>query len=166
MMPELKVDAICQGTVIDHIPAGKAFQIIDLLEISPDDPVMIGTNLASKKYGRKDIIKIEHKKLTEEELSSIAIISQTITISIIEDFKAVRKLLVTLPDTLRGILVCPNRHCVTNVESAGTLFAVESRDPLRLRCIYCERVFDSNIKKYIKCTHEHHFNHFSQSQPE
>jgi len=166
MRPELKVDAICQGTVIDHIPAGRSFQIIDLLEISEEDPVMIGTNLVSRKYGRKDIIKIEHKKLTEEELSSIAIISQEITISIIEDFKAVRKFMVTLPDTLRDILICPNRHCVTNVEKIKTLFVFESRDPMKVRCTYCERVFDSNIKKYIKCTHEHHFNHLSQPQPE
>lgn len=166
MMPEMKVDAICQGTVIDHIPAGKAFHIIELLEISPDDPVMIGTNLASRKFGRKDIIKIEHKKLTEEELSSIAIISQSISISIIEDFKAVRKFKVMLPDIIRGILTCPNRHCVTNVETMKTSFAVESREPLLVRCAYCERVFDSNIKKFIKCIHDHHPNNLSQAQPE
>lgn len=149
-MKELKVDAIKCGTVIDHIPGGKAFKIIDLLGVGQSDQVMIGTNLASAKHGRKDVIKIENRILSEDELNSIALIGQNVSISIIEDFRPVKKKRLTIPDEIRTILPCPNRHCITNNEDAVSHFTVESRDPLQMRCHYCERVFGKEFNKFIK----------------
>lgn len=148
-MKELKVDAIKCGTVIDHIPAGSVFRIVELLGIGRDDQVMIGTNLASGKHGRKDVIKIENRILSENELNSISLIGPTVTISIIEDFVPVKKSTVEIPDELTTIISCPNRHCITNHASISTRFVVESKSPLQVRCCYCERVFDKELNKYI-----------------
>ncbi len=149
-MKELKVDAIKCGTVIDHIPGGKAFKIIDLLGVGSNDQVMIGTNLPSTKHGRKDVIKIENRFLSEHELNSISLIGQNVSVSIIEEFRPVKKSRLTIPDEIESIIPCPNRHCITNNEDAESKFTVESRDPLKMRCHYCERVFGSEFNKYIK----------------
>ncbi|MDA3899675.1 MAG: aspartate carbamoyltransferase regulatory subunit [Spirochaetes bacterium] len=146
-MKELKVDAIKCGTVIDHIPPGKVFKVIDLLGINEDDQVMIGTNLGSPKFGRKDVIKIENRFLSDEEINSISLVARRASISIIEDFKPCKKSKIEIPDTLRGILVCPNRHCVTNNELIPTLFTVEQKEPLLVRCDYCERIFGDELHK-------------------
>ena len=51
---ERQVAAIKNGTVIDHIPAEKTYQVVNLLELQTlDTPVTIGYNYPSKKIGRK-----------------------------------------------------------------------------------------------------------------
>ena len=41
--------AIKNGTVIDHIPADKTFQVVALLELQTiNEPITIGNNYASK----------------------------------------------------------------------------------------------------------------------
>jgi aspartate carbamoyltransferase regulatory subunit len=50
--PALQVSALCNGTVIDHIPADKLFAVVNLLDIpSMGSNVTIGYNLESKKLG-------------------------------------------------------------------------------------------------------------------
>lgn len=149
-MKEMKVDAIKCGTVIDHIPGGKAFKIVDLLGIGQNDQVMIGTNLYSAKYGQKDVIKIENRILSEDELNSISLVGPNVTVSIIEEFHPVKKSRLEIPDVIKSILPCPNRHCITNNEDVVSHFTVETRDPLKMRCYYCERVFGSEFSKFIK----------------
>jgi aspartate carbamoyltransferase regulatory subunit len=148
-MKELKVDAIKEGTVIDHIPAGKVFKIVELLNIGSTDQVMIGTNLSSSKMGNKDVIKIEKRKLSNDELNFISLVAPNATISIIENFVPVKKGTVEVPEEIRTIILCPNRHCVTNHEGLPTRFKVESRSPLKVRCYYCERVFEKELNKYF-----------------
>ena len=59
---ELKVSAIRNGTVIDHIPSDKSFQVLNILNLDGDKhQIYFGTNLDSKKYGKKGIIKIGDK---------------------------------------------------------------------------------------------------------
>ena len=58
---ELKIRAIENGTVIDHITANKALHILKILGL-PDETtknVTIAMNVSSKEIGRKDILKIE-----------------------------------------------------------------------------------------------------------
>ena len=56
---QLVVAAIENGTVIDHIPAEKTYQVVNLLQLEKmDTPVTIGYNLPSKKIGKKGIIKV------------------------------------------------------------------------------------------------------------
>ena len=149
MIKELKVDAIKEGTVIDHIPAGKVFSIVEILGIGEHDQVMIGTNLSSKRFGKKDVIKIENRILSQGEIASIALIAQNATISIIENFKSQKKFKVEIPDTIHSVIRCPNIHCITNEEAVKSRFGVESRKPLKVRCAYCERLFDSKVDQFI-----------------
>ena len=56
----LNIDSLQNGIVIDHITAGTAMVIYDLLELGRlDCCVAIIKNARSEKYGRKDIIKID-----------------------------------------------------------------------------------------------------------
>ena len=60
---ELKVSAIENGTVIDHIPAENVFQVMKILKLDKiNKPVLFGTNLESKKFGKKGIIKVRKSK--------------------------------------------------------------------------------------------------------
>ncbi len=148
MKQQLKVDPIKNGTVIDHITAGKALQVIDLLNMNhPTNEVMIGMNLLSKKMGKKDIIKIEDRQLSDSEVNSIALLTPTATVIYIDDYKVVRKLLVQIPDIIDGLVVCPNPKCVTNVEKVKTRFEVAKKDPIQVRCVYCERKYDVDAVK-------------------
>lgn len=149
-MKQLKVDPIKDGTVIDHIPAGKAFKLIEILKLKEDDQIMVGTNLISKKFNKKDIIKIENREFTKEEISSIALIAPGTTFSIIKNYETIKKTKVSLPDTIKGLITCPNPNCITNYEDIITKFKLVSKEPIKIRCNYCEKVFKADkINKYI-----------------
>ena len=146
-MKELKVDPIKSGTVIDHIPANKALSVLSIIRPKETDMVTVGVNFASKKYGKKDIVKIENRELTEDEVNSIALIAPSAKISIIRDFDIVKKTHVKIPDRIVGLAKCSNPNCVTNHEEIVTRFDVVSKQPVKLRCQYCERIYDID---YIK----------------
>ena len=75
----MKVDAICTGTVIDHIRPGQALRVVELLRL-PEEPVMtIGQNLTSGKHGSKDLVKIEGHELSQSEVDTVAIIAPEAT---------------------------------------------------------------------------------------
>jgi aspartate carbamoyltransferase regulatory subunit len=137
----LVVPKILEGTVIDHIPAGKALEILKVLGISGREGWRIAVlmNVESKKLGRKDIIKIEKRKLTVDEVNVIALIAPTATINIIENFIVVEKFKVGVPDVIENIVRCPNPTCITNKdrEPLKPKFRTISRDPLLLQCDYC-----------------------------
>ena len=70
----MQVSALCNGTVIDHIPADKLFAVVTLLDIpSMKSNVTIGYNLDSKKIGKKGLIKIADCFFTEDNLSKISV---------------------------------------------------------------------------------------------
>ena len=60
---ELKIKAIENGTVIDHITANKALHILKILGLPDEDThnLTVAMNVSSKEIGRKDILKIENK---------------------------------------------------------------------------------------------------------
>lgn len=147
----LLVEAIQTGTVIDHIPAGQALRIIELLGIKDHaEAVTLGLNLVSKRLGKKDLIKISKRFLTEAEAAEIAVFAQGARINLIENYKVVGKMTAALPQTLKKILVCPNSRCITRHEKLETLFHIlSSRGEIRLSCHYCEQVFSRvDIKEY------------------
>ncbi|WP_423792634.1 aspartate carbamoyltransferase regulatory subunit [Methanocaldococcus indicus] len=137
-MEELKVKKIINGTVIDHIDGGKALLVLKALNIPEDKTVTIAINVPSKKKGKKDILKIEDVELKEEEVNKIALISDA-TINIIKNGKVVKKFKAKLPEKFEGILKCTNPNCITNVEKIKSKFMVENKNPLKIRCYYCER---------------------------
>lgn len=86
------VAAIQNGTVIDHIPSEKAYQVAQLLKLAQlDTPVTIGYNFRSKKLGRKGIIKVEDKFFTDEEISRLSVVAPNIVLNIINNFEVVEK---------------------------------------------------------------------------
>jgi len=139
---KLKVDPIKHGTVIDHITAGKALQVADILNIgNTESEIMIGVNLHSQKMGKKDIIKIENRELSKEEANSIALISPTATLIIIDDYKVVKKFGIDIPKDIKNHIVCPNSNCITNIEDVKTRFELAGNEPIEVRCSYCEKKY-------------------------
>lgn len=139
----LSVSAIKEGTVIDHIAAGEALKIVNLLHLlEHKHPVTLGLNLKSQSMGLKDIIKVENIILTESQASQIAIFSQNATVNLIENYKVTKKFPVQLPHEIEGIFICPNPRCVTHSEKIKTHFTLkENNSHLLLRCYFCEKIF-------------------------
>ena len=140
MKKELSISAIRDGTAIDHIPSNVTFKVADILDLKGlRSVVSVAANLSSKQMGKKGIVKIGGKYLTQEEVNKIAIVAPKATVNIIENYKVKKKLEVKIPDTINRIVKCSNPNCITNVEKADTMFYVLSKDPLKVRCHYCER---------------------------
>ena len=136
------VAAIQNGTVIDHIPSEKTYQVAQLLNLAEmDTPVTIGYNLRSKKLGRKGIIKVEDKFFTDEEISRLSVVAPNIVLNIIKDFEVTEKKTVITPEDIRGIVKCNNPKCITNNEPMLTHFHVSNGI---LTCHYCEKEQDIN----------------------
>lgn len=150
-MKTLSVAAIKDGTVIDHIPAGIAFIILQLLKLSSGKHrISLGLDFTSSSMGHKDLIKIENWALTEKEAHDIAVFAPQATINIIKNYKVSSKIAAKLPSAVSRILICPNPRCITNSEAIDTLFHVEEhKQQVLLRCDFCEKIFErSEIKDY------------------
>ena len=145
---EIMVTAIENGTVIDHIPTEKTFEVATLLNLeSLSTPVTIGYNYRSKKIGRKGIIKVADKFFTDEEISRLSVVAPNVVLNVINDYEVAEKKTVTTPDELRGIVKCNNPKCITNNEPMDTLFHVVDKEHGVLRCHYCEKEQDINKVK-------------------
>ncbi len=144
---ELVVSAIENGTVIDHIPAGEVYKVVKILNLDlNEDEVLIGTNLSSKKYGKKGIIKVKNKFFAETEVNKIALIAPNATLIVIKSYDVVEKRSLETPDTIRQIVKCINPNCITNIEdNIETCFKVVNKKPLELQCHYCEKTM-TNIR--------------------
>lgn len=150
---KLKILKIKKGTVIDHIDAGFALTIMELIGLEEAQNLMtIGVNIESKKYGKKDIIKIENIFLTEPQMQQIAIIAPNVTMSLIENYKVIDKKKLKLPKTIKKLIVCPNITCISNSnkEPINSEFIVLEEKPLRLQCAYCDRLLNLDQIVFIK----------------
>ena len=140
---ELQVSAIENGTVIDHIPADKLFDVINVLGITGMDNAMtFGANLKSSKLGKKAIIKIWDKFLEDDEVNKLALVAPSAKINIIRDYDVVEKKTVNVPEKVEGIVKCMNPKCITNLEKVRTKFTVVKDSPIVLKCHYCEKLTD------------------------
>ena len=143
---EIMVTAIENGTVIDHIPAEKTYEVLQLLHLNElTTPVTVGCNLRSKKIGRKGIIKVADKFFTDEEISRLSVLAPNVVLNIIKGYEVVEKKTVTTPDLLRGIVKCNNPKCITNNEPMDTLFHIVDKERGTLKCHYLEK--EQNINK-------------------
>jgi aspartate carbamoyltransferase regulatory subunit len=121
---ELKVSAIENGTVIDHIPAQSVFQVINILNLYKiPNQIMVGTNLESSKLGKKGIIKVSNKYFESEEINKIALVAPSATLIVIKDYTVVYK--------------------------AKVKFSVIDKEDLRLLCHYCEKVTKKENIKFL-----------------
>ena len=138
---ELKISAIEEGTVIDHIPTDAIFKVAEILSLDKHTGVVsIATNLQSKRIGKKGIIKVGGKSLTQEEVNKIAVVAPDATVNIIKNFNVKEKIKVKAPDVVENVIRCSNPVCITNNEQIATKFYVVKKDPLKVKCHYCERI--------------------------
>ena len=142
-MKEIKVASIKEGTVLDHINSDKVFKIIDLLGFQDSDEIIsCAKNLESTKLGKKGLVKISNKFLTNDEVNIISIISPEATLSIIKDYAVESKIKLEIPDVVHNILLCNNPNCITNAEQVATRFTVLNKKELRIKCSYCEHIME------------------------
>ncbi|MBR8702991.1 aspartate carbamoyltransferase regulatory subunit [Porphyromonas levii] len=137
---ELRVQAIKNGSVIDHIPVDQLQKVVHLLGLFDlPYPFTIGQNYLSKKLGRKGIIKVEEKHFTHEEVNRLALVSTEVVISVIRNYEVVEKIKVALPDQVKGLVKCTNPKCISNNEPMQGLYHVTDKAKGTLKCHYCNR---------------------------
>ena len=137
---ELHVSKIKNGTVIDHICGGYALDVVRILGITGKEKrvMTIAVNVPSKRFGAKDIVKIEDKLLSIQEVNSIALFAPHASINLIRNYEVVEKQEVQLPKVIEGIVKCVNPSCVSNSgEPIFSKFQVKHDEPLLLKCHYC-----------------------------
>lgn len=145
---KLLVEAIANGTVIDHIAPGQAMNILRLFNfLGKHNHITVGFNLRSSDMGYKDIIKISDVTFSPSETEQLAILAPDATVNSIQDFKVVDKYNLRLPSEIKGAFNCPNSNCITHVEKGATprfrIFKDEGK--VMMRCHYCERVFARKV---------------------
>ncbi|MBU7014206.1 MAG: aspartate carbamoyltransferase regulatory subunit [Theionarchaea archaeon] len=151
MKRELKISAIKNGTVIDHITPGKAFEVARILGLEDfSAPISIAVNVSSGKSGTKDIIKVENRELSKDEVNRISLVAPNATVNIVKGYEVAKKKKVEIPSEIVDILPCSNANCITHFEPVKTKFQLEGTSPMRIRCYYCERVLtEEDIKREI-----------------
>ena len=143
---ERLVASIENGTVIDHIPSEKTYEVANLLRLQDLKAIVtIGYNYISKKMGHKGIIKIENKFFTDEEISRLSVVAPNVVLNVIKNYEVVEKKTVETPDELRGIVRCNNPKCITNNEPMQTIFHVTDKEQGIIRCHYCDK--EQNISE-------------------
>ena len=138
---QLSVNAINNGTVIDHVPASRLFNVVSILNLDKlETMVTFGNNLESKKLGKKGIIKLSKVFFKDEDINKISLVAPSAKLNIIRDYEVVEKKIVEIPDEIVGIVKCVNPKCITNNQPVSTRFFVLSKDIIKLKCHYCEKI--------------------------
>ena len=132
------IDSIQNGIVIDHITAGKAMELYNILGLDKlECTVAILKNVTSGKLGRKDIIKIDREMDLDWDL--IGYVDPTITVNIIRDDKIAEKRTLHLPKILKNVIHCKNPRCITSIEQElPHIFYLDDKDHEVYRCRYCD----------------------------
>lgn len=134
------IGTIRDGVVIDHIPAGRAMEIYRYLKLdSLSCEVALIKNAESKKYGKKDILKIN--EVIELDFDMLGYIFPNITVNIIQGGIRTQKIHPALPDRLTGVIRCKNPRCITSVEQElKQVFKLADREKGIYRCLYCDTI--------------------------
>lgn len=134
----MKVDSIQNGMVIDHITAGRAMKLYELLGLDRlDCPVAIMKNVTSQKLGRKDIIKIDAD--IPVNLDVIGFVEPEATVNRIRDGVLVGKEQIQMPKTLVNVVKCKNPRCISSTEQElPHIFDLTDHKHKIYRCRYCE----------------------------
>jgi len=150
MKKELVVSAIKNGTVIDHIPADKLFQVVKALKLNDcTEEILMGNNLISHKLGKKGIIKCKDRFFEKNEINKIALITLHATLITIRDYGVVEKIKIGIPDTIQGMVKCFNPKCITNHESVMQKFTVIDKEDLKLQCHYCQKITKKETLSFL-----------------
>lgn len=156
MESELLVRKISHGYVIDHLPEGTGHIGVKIFGLENDGvSYALLRGVESRSLGKKDVLKIYgDRELSAEDAEKLALLSPTeyqITLNRVEDGEVKEKRKLPLPEKISDILRCLNGNCITNyrgslpeVESymqIKTRFSTISKNPIRIRCDYCERAY-------------------------
>lgn len=137
----LNIDEIQNGIVIDHIKAGTAVGLMELLGITQNTSASVALiqNARSTKSpsGHKDIIKVEGDS-SWLNLDVLAYLDSNITVTTIRDGQAVKKEKPHPPRRLVNIVRCRNPRCISSIEEeCDQIFELSFNG--KYRCIYCEQ---------------------------
>jgi len=134
----MKIGHIENGIVLDHITAGNAMNIYNVLKLGElDCTVALIKNAESPKMGKKDIIKIS--TLLDIDLDILGYLDPGITVNIIRDGEVAERRHLELPQRDVGVIKYKNPRCITSVEREVVHeFKLTDREKKVYRCIYCE----------------------------
>lgn len=140
----LNVESIQNGVVIDHITAGRGLEIYRLLHLEDNEqPVALLQSVHSRKYGHKDMIKIEGLRMPPR-LEILGYLDRQITLIYIRNGKIKKKCRPETPKLLRGVVKCTNPRCITSVETnCEHIFKLSQSG--KYRCLYCDQ--EISVKK-------------------
>lgn len=135
---EMLVNPIKNGTVLDHITAGRGMELYRILKLNElECPVAIITNAYSLKMGCKDIIKIDGE--APLDLNVVGYVDPGVTVSIIRDGDVAQRIHLKLPQQITGVIRCKNPRCITSIEQElPHTFRLDDPKGRVYRCIYCE----------------------------
>ncbi len=147
---ELVVSAIKNGTVIDHIPADKLFQVARTLGLTDcTNQVLMANNLESNKLGKKGIIKCQDVYLSQNDINKLALVAPSATLITIHDYEITEKINIGIPSHIEGTVKCFNPKCITNVENITPKFEVINKEDLQLQCCYCQKVTKKDTLTFL-----------------
>lgn len=134
----MNIDPIKNGVVIDHIAAGQGIKLYNLLNLDElDESVAIIKNAPSKKYGKKDVIKIAAD--IKVDFNVVGYVAPSATVTVIKDGEIIEKNGVQMPETLVNVIKCKNPRCITTCEQElKQIFKLTDKKNRIYRCIYCE----------------------------
>ena len=146
----MNIDSIKNGIVIDHITAGKAMEIYRLLGLDAlDCSVALIKNVASRKTGKKDIIKIDSDFDVDTDI--LGYIDPGITVNVIKGDHIVEKRALKLPTEIKNVIACKNPRCITSIEQElDQIFQLTDPEKEVYRCKYCEEKYINKNKKKNK----------------
>lgn len=94
-MKEFKIVPIRNGTVLDHIEAGRSLAILQALGYPRDGSskvVSLSMCLPSGRSGLKDVLKFEDVELSAEDLKAVQRLSRRGTLSVIRNYDIAEKM--------------------------------------------------------------------------
>ena len=147
----LRVQPIRNGTVIDHIKAGRGKKVLDILGLSGSETtISLLINVQSKIQKHKDIIKIEDRELDEVEIEKLALLSPDAIVNIIRNYAVAEKKKIETPPFISELVHCPNENCICNNErGVSTNFKLLSEENLLIKCTYCGRKIEEENITFI-----------------
>ena len=132
----MKVTSIVDGIIIDHVRAGTALKVLQYLRVDPAKTrLALIMNTDSRKYGSKDIIKIE--QTGDLDLTALGFIAPEATVDVVRQGRIVSKHQPDRPNHLINVITCVNPRCVTTVET-GVDQRFHLDDIGVYRCDYCD----------------------------
>ena len=139
----LNIEQIRNGIVIDHIKAGQGIRIFNWLRLYKlQCTVAFITNANSKRFGKKDIIKIDNTLSINYDI--LGLIDPDITVNIIENERRTKKIKLSLPPKVENVLLCKNPRCICSTEKYITnIFRLENAVARTYRCEYCDEIISA-----------------------